>query len=72
LLELDLWLGGFWGAHRATLQAHEIAALERLLGMSDMDILDRLQGRTVIGEPDLDALIQRLRDYRTASLLELQ
>ncbi|MDP2254377.1 MAG: succinate dehydrogenase assembly factor 2, partial [Thiobacillus sp.] len=25
LLELDLWLGGFWAAHRATLQPCETA-----------------------------------------------
>lgn len=65
LLELDLWLGGFWKAHRATLRAEEIAAFERLLILSDMEILDRLQGNTVDDEAPLAALIQRLRAYTT-------
>ena len=72
LLELDLWLGGFWAAHRATLQPCEKAALERLLGLSDMDIVDRLQGRVPPGDVDLEALIQRLQHYRAATHLELQ
>jgi antitoxin CptB len=70
LLELDLWLGGFWEAHRATLQPCEKAALERLLTLSDMEIVDRLQGRLPAGDPDLEALIRRLQHYRTALILE--
>jgi antitoxin CptB len=72
LLELDLWLGGFWAAHRATLQPHETAALERLLSLSDMEIVDRLQGRSPAGDAELEALVQRLQDYRAATFLELQ
>jgi antitoxin CptB len=64
LLELDIWLGGFWAAHRATLRANETAALERLLSLSDMEIVDRLQGRAPAGDSDLEALIQRLQIYR--------
>jgi succinate dehydrogenase flavin-adding protein (antitoxin of CptAB toxin-antitoxin module) len=64
LLELDLWLGGFWEAHRATLQSNEKTALERLLTLSDMDIVDRLQGRSPAGDADLEALVQRLQTYR--------
>jgi len=64
LLELDLWLGGFWQAHRATLQSNEKAALERLLTLSDMEIVDRLHGRSPAGDPDLEALVQRLQHYR--------
>jgi antitoxin CptB len=72
LLELDIWLGGFWAAHRATLQPHETAALERLLSLSDMEIVDRLQGRSPAGDAELAALVQRLQDYRAATFLELQ
>jgi len=72
LLELDIWLGGFWAAHRATLQPHETAALERLLSLSDMEIADRLQGRSPAGDAELEALVQRLQDYRAATFLELQ
>jgi succinate dehydrogenase flavin-adding protein (antitoxin of CptAB toxin-antitoxin module) len=64
LLELDLWLGGFWAAHRATLQPNETAALERLLTLSDMEIADRLQGRAPAGDADLAALVQCLQTFR--------
>jgi len=70
LLELDLWLGGFWGTHRVTLPANEVVALERLLALADMEIMDRLQGRLPAGDPGLEALVQRLQQYRAASLLE--
>ncbi|OJW85839.1 succinate dehydrogenase assembly factor 2 [Thiobacillus sp. 65-1402] len=72
LLELDLWLGGFLQAHRATLQPCETAALERLLALSDMEIIDRLQGRSPAGDAALEALVERLRHYRAAVFLELQ
>ena len=64
LLELDLWLGGFLAASRATLQACEWNAFERLLALSDMQILDRLQGRAQAEDANMQALIQRLQDYR--------
>jgi succinate dehydrogenase flavin-adding protein (antitoxin of CptAB toxin-antitoxin module) len=70
LLELDLLLGGFLAAHRATLQPCETVALERLLTFPDMEIVDRLQGRVPAGDPDLEALIKRLQHYRAAIILE--
>jgi len=72
LLELDLWLGGFWAAHRDTLEPCEAAALERLLGLPDMEIIDRLQGRSPAGDAGLEALVQRLQHHRAATLLESQ
>jgi len=63
----NLWLGGFLQAHRATLQPCETAALERLLSLSDMDIVDRLQGRSPAGDAELAALIERLQKYRAAT-----
>lgn len=72
LLELDLWLGGFWAAHRATLQPSEAAVLERLLSLSDMEILDRLHGRSPAGDVGLEMLVQRLQYYRAAIFLESQ
>jgi antitoxin CptB len=68
LLELDIVLGGFWTAHRATLQARETAALERLLTLADREIADRLQGRAPAGDADLEALVQRLRQFRLVSI----
>jgi antitoxin CptB len=64
LLELDLWLGGFWAAHRATLAAHERAAFERLLNWSDMEILDSLKSPRASGDPALDSLVQRIHATR--------
>ncbi|MCA1925632.1 MAG: succinate dehydrogenase assembly factor 2 [Thiobacillus sp.] len=58
MLELDLLLGGFWAARRATLQPDETAAFERLLGLSDREIADRLQA----GEPQSDAELETLFD----------
>lgn len=66
LLELDLWLGGFWAAQRATLRSGETAAFVRLLALSDMEILDRLHGRSAPDDADVDALIQRLKNFREA------
>jgi len=70
LLELDLWLSGFLAAHRATLHAGEMAALERLLSLPDMEIVDRLQGRLPAGDTGLDALVQRLQHFQAATLLD--
>ena len=66
MLELDMLLGGFWAAHRATLEPDETAALARLLSLTDMEIVDRLQGRLPAGDADLAALIQRLQHFREA------
>lgn len=62
LLELDLWLGGFWARQRATLDPIEKAAFERLLTLSDMEILDRLNSPVRTGDPALDRLVQRIHD----------
>ncbi|MHB1092430.1 FAD assembly factor SdhE [Thiobacillus sp.] len=72
LLELDLWLGGFLEAHRATLQPCEKVALEQLLGLSDMEIVDRLQGRSPANDAAQKALVQRLRSFWAATFLEPQ
>ncbi len=67
LLELDLLLGGFWTAHRATLHPQEVAAFEWLLGLSDMDIVDRLQGRVPAEDPAAAGIIRRLQHFREAT-----
>jgi len=64
LLELDLWLGGFLAASRATLQPDEVAAFERLLAMSDMHILDRLHGLLPADDAAMHALVNRIQNYR--------
>jgi antitoxin CptB len=67
LLELDLWLGGFWAAQRDTLLPDEAAVLERLLALDDVDILDLLEGRALAEDTVLEALIQRLQCFREAT-----
>jgi antitoxin CptB len=64
LLELDLWLGGFWAAQRATLSPNEKAAFERLLNRSDMEILDALKSPAPSGDAATDRLIQRILETR--------
>ncbi|MFP5409829.1 MAG: succinate dehydrogenase assembly factor 2 [Gammaproteobacteria bacterium] len=64
LLELDLLLGGFWAAHRATLAPDETAALERLLALPDMEIVDRIEGRAPAGDDAVADLVERLKNYR--------
>ena len=68
LLELDLWLGGFLAASRATLQSWELNTFEHLLSLSDMQIMDRLQGRAQAEDSATQALIERIQDYRQDTL----
>jgi antitoxin CptB len=63
LLELDLLLGGFWTARRATLQPDETAAFERLLNLSDREIADRLQADAPQGDAELETLLDCLRHF---------
>ena len=64
LLELDLWLGGFLDASRATLKLDERNAFERLLAMPDMQIMDMLQGVAQAEDADVQSLIQRIQTTR--------
>ncbi len=64
LLELDLWLGGFLSASRATLQPDEAIAFERLLALSDMHILDLLHGRMPADDAAVHALVVCIHNYR--------
>jgi succinate dehydrogenase flavin-adding protein (antitoxin of CptAB toxin-antitoxin module) len=41
-----------------------LAAFERLLGLTDMQIMDVLQSRTQPGDPALMALAGRIQNYR--------
>lgn len=67
LLELDLWMGGFLAASRATLQPDEVTAFERLLALSDMRIMDLLNGVCEADDTALQALLRRIHDYRIAN-----
>ena len=64
LLELDLWLGGFLAACRATLQPDELVAFERLLALPDMQIMDILHGLEQVKDANMRTLVERIQDYR--------
>lgn len=66
LLELDLLLGGFWAARRATLRPEATAAFERLLALPDMAIVDMLHGRMPAGDAELAWLVEGLQHFRDA------
>jgi antitoxin CptB len=68
LLELDLVLGGFWAARRATLQPDETAAFERLLSLSDREIADCLQAGTPQGDAELETLFDCLRRFEAQNI----
>ena len=60
LLELDLVFERFW-AGEPDLAAPEAKALERLLTMADNDLLDLVMGRAEAKDPDVRAMLEKLR-----------
>jgi antitoxin CptB len=61
MLENDLVLARFLDARGATLDAREIAALERLLDLSDNELWDLVCGRAEPGDTALRPLVAALR-----------
>jgi antitoxin CptB len=65
LLENDVILTRFLDQHEGALDDRSVAALQRLLDLSDNDLLDLLLARNdlpqSLDEPELHALLQRLR-----------
>jgi antitoxin CptB len=62
LLELDLVFDRFWERHADDLDVQGEAALEKLLELEDHDLWALVSGREVTGDPQLAAMIERLRD----------
>jgi succinate dehydrogenase flavin-adding protein (antitoxin of CptAB toxin-antitoxin module) len=60
LLELDLVFEKFW-ARGTALSVGDIAAMERLLTMPDNDLLDLVMGRSETGDPEIRAVVDKLR-----------
>ena len=60
LLELDIVLERFW-ARTAALEEKDARALERLLGMTDNDLLDCVMGRAEAPEAQLAPMVEKLR-----------
>jgi antitoxin CptB len=61
LLELDLVFEKYWARGNLDLAQHEVAAFERMLAMPDNDLLDLVMGRAQSSDPDIRALVDKLR-----------
>jgi succinate dehydrogenase flavin-adding protein (antitoxin of CptAB toxin-antitoxin module) len=61
LLENDLVLARFLERHAGTLNADDLAAMERLLALPDPELWELLSGRVDNADPRLAAMIERLR-----------
>jgi antitoxin CptB len=60
LLELDIVLERFW-ARTGALGENDARALERLLAMTDNDLLDCVMGRAQAPEAQLAPMVEKLR-----------
>ena len=60
LLELDIVLERFW-ARTGALEESDARALERLLAMTDNDLLDCVMGRAEAPEAQLAPMVEKLR-----------
>ena len=60
LLELDIVLERFW-ARTGALEEKDARALERLLAMTDNDLLDCVMGRAEAPEAQLAPMVEKLR-----------
>ena len=60
MLELDLVFERFWAQGKA-LSAEEATTMERLLTMPDNDLLDLVMGRTETDDPEIRAVVEKLR-----------
>jgi succinate dehydrogenase flavin-adding protein (antitoxin of CptAB toxin-antitoxin module) len=60
LLELDIVLERFW-ARAGMLEETDARALERLLAMTDNDLLDCVMGRAEAPEARLAPMVEKLR-----------
>jgi len=61
LLENDLVLERFLGAHAATLEGERLAAFKTLLDYSDGELWSLVSGRAECSDPALGEVVQLLR-----------
>ena len=61
LLELDIVFDRFWKGAGKTMEAGEVAALERLLALPDNDLLDLVMRRAETPDAGLRRLVEQLR-----------
>ena len=62
LLELDLVFDRFWERYEDTLDTRGEALVERLPEVEDPDLWALVSGRDVTDDPQLAAMIERLRE----------
>jgi antitoxin CptB len=67
MLELDLWLQGFFDEHFHELDRNAQALFERLLEESDPTLLGWLSGTCAAMDSETRALVERIRDARSAA-----
>jgi antitoxin CptB len=65
MLENDLILARFLDTRGERISAQEIAALDRLLQLSDSELWDLLSGRQEVADPAVAPLLELLRAVRT-------
>jgi antitoxin CptB len=61
MLELDILLNNFIDIEAATLTSEQKQTFQRLLSYPDQTLLDLLMGNTVSSDPQLAALVLRIR-----------
>ncbi|MBK9021041.1 MAG: succinate dehydrogenase assembly factor 2 [Sulfuritalea sp.] len=69
LLELDLVFDRFWERYEDSLDEQGEAALESLLELEDHDLWALVSGRDVTDDPQLTAMIERLRKVSPRPIL---
>ena len=62
MLENDLVLERYLARHGATLADADVAALDRLLDLTDNELWDLIAGRTETDDPTLVPMVQVLRE----------
>ncbi len=61
LLELDIVFDRFWKGAGKTMDAGEVAALERLLALPDNDLLDLVMRRAETADAGIRGMVEQLR-----------
>jgi antitoxin CptB len=61
LLELDIVFDRFWKGAGQTMDAGEVAALERLLALPDNDLLDLVMRRAETADAGIRGMVEQLR-----------
>ena len=66
--EMDLILGRFADAHVAMLSEEELAALERLMDLPDVDLFAAFSGKASLPPQFMDGLFERIKAFDASEL----